>query len=308
MGERKVLNKYIPADFDPSLVPRGKKLSSKDGTVPVRMMLPFTIQCASCNTFLYRGRKYNAKKENMDGPEGRYLGIQRYRFYFKCNHCSRTLTLLTDPKNTDYEMELGGTRNYDVHKDKKNTEDEFDAQKEQEEKEDPMRALENRVLDSQREMADMDNMEEILAMNRKHLQFLSSPEEIFAALDARKRSAANLDSIIELEEEAADGLTAEDEELIQSIQFGKQKNVRLSESDEEREEQRRRMNMEESRQRQQKRAEKQVKTIVPKIKVKRKKIVTKQEAKGESTKAKATAPGNSLGSLLAGYESSSASE
>ena len=25
MGERKVLNKYIPADFDPKLVPRGKK-------------------------------------------------------------------------------------------------------------------------------------------------------------------------------------------------------------------------------------------------------------------------------------------
>jgi hypothetical protein len=33
MGERKIINKYIPPDFDPALVPRGKKLSSKDGTV-----------------------------------------------------------------------------------------------------------------------------------------------------------------------------------------------------------------------------------------------------------------------------------
>ena len=48
MGERKVLNKYIPADFDPKLVPRGTK--PKDDLVTVRMMLPFTIQCSTCST------------------------------------------------------------------------------------------------------------------------------------------------------------------------------------------------------------------------------------------------------------------
>lgn len=48
MGERKVLNKYIPADFDPKLVPRGTK--PKDDLVTVRMMLPFTIQCTTCST------------------------------------------------------------------------------------------------------------------------------------------------------------------------------------------------------------------------------------------------------------------
>jgi hypothetical protein len=48
MGERKVLNKYIPSDFDPKLVPRGKK--PKDDLVTVRMMLPFTIQCSTCST------------------------------------------------------------------------------------------------------------------------------------------------------------------------------------------------------------------------------------------------------------------
>ena len=42
MGERKVLNKYIPPDFDPSLVPRIKK--KKDDLVQVRMMIPFSMQ------------------------------------------------------------------------------------------------------------------------------------------------------------------------------------------------------------------------------------------------------------------------
>jgi hypothetical protein len=53
MGERKVLNKYVPPDFDPSLVPRSKK--PKDGMVTVRMMLPFSVQCSTCSTFLYHG-------------------------------------------------------------------------------------------------------------------------------------------------------------------------------------------------------------------------------------------------------------
>ena len=47
---------------------------SKDGTVPVRMMLPFSLQCSTCHTFLYRGRKFNSKKEPMGGPDGKYLG------------------------------------------------------------------------------------------------------------------------------------------------------------------------------------------------------------------------------------------
>lgn len=175
MGERKVLNKYIPSDFDPKLVPRGTK--PKDDLVTVRMMLPFTIQCSTCSTvsfvavwslyhfllvfrrspsirlfsppptcraswrvvrnshalspfvsfyrgplplaplavqfcaparyniriytrrgrseygqFLYRGRKFNSKKESMKGIEGKYLGIQRFRFYIKCSDCSRPIT------------------------------------------------------------------------------------------------------------------------------------------------------------------------------------------------------------------------
>jgi len=218
MGERKVLNKYIPADFDPQLVPRSKK--PKDNLVTVRMMLPFTIQCASCSSFLYRGRKFNSKKENVKGVNGKYLGIQRFRFYIKCTDCSRPITFLTDPKNTDYEMESGGTRNYEVWHDEKKTNAAFEQQAEEDEKLDSMRALENRVAESQREMAELDALEEIRAMNQRHVKLMKGGGRMNAAervLQAREEAMGVPPEEEDLNE---DGLTREEEELVRSIKFG----------------------------------------------------------------------------------------
>ena len=328
MGERKVVNKYIPADFDPKLIPRGTKLSKKDGTVPVRMMLPFSVQCETCHTFLYRGRKFNSKKEAMGGPDGRYLGIQRWRFYIKCTHCARTISFLTDPKNADYEMESGGTRNYEVYKDKAKTEEESAVEKDQEEKEDMMKALENRVLDSQREMADLDNLEEIKAMNRRHVQLLSTSDDGFdadakAVMEARRarESKAQKQRDENLNEH---GMTEEEESLVKSIRFGKaavDSVVRLNEKDEEAEEERRRREIERLQAQQRELEEKtavQAKASVPVIKVKRKKIVTSNgngktnkklrvEGKTVATLSPAPAP-TGLAGLLGGYGSDSASE
>ena len=213
MGERKVLNKYIPADFDPRLVPRSKK--PKDDLVPVRMMLPFSIQCSSCSSFMYRGTKFNSKKEPMKGPEGKYLGIQRFRLYIKCTTCSRPISFLTDPKNADYEMENGGTRNYEVWHDKTKTEEEILAEKEQDEKLDPMKALENRVLDSQREMQDLENLDEIKAMNMRHLQ-MTSVSGITGRIGAALQSNHGP---IEVEDLNEHGITASEEEMIKGIKF-----------------------------------------------------------------------------------------
>ena len=219
MGERKVLNKYIPADFDPKLVPRGKK--PKDDLVTVRMMLPFTIQCTTCSTFLYRGRKFNSKKESMKGIEGKYLGIQRFRFYIKCSDCSRPITFLTDPKNTDYEMESGGTRNYEVWHDERKTNEEMERKFEEEEKLDSMKALENRVLESQREMAELDELEEIQAMNKRHISLMKGGRRMDAAetvLRTREKAMdVNTADEVELNEH---GLTKDEEDLVSSIKFG----------------------------------------------------------------------------------------
>jgi Saf4/Yju2 protein len=299
MGERKVLNKYIPADFDPSLVPRGKKLSSKDGTVPVRMMLPFSVQCSTCHTFLYRGRKFNSKKEPMGGSDGKYLGITRWRFYIKCTHCSRPLTFLTDPKNADYEMESGGTRNYEIQKDKVATEEEVAIEQEKEEKEDPMKALENRVLESQSEMADLDNLEEIKAMNARHIKLL----------------AGTKDSVLGKEDanDELDLLTAEDEALVKSIKFGKLQSTeirRLDEEDEMRLEEHRRQETAALQERQLQLAAKAMASKRPALavlKVKRKRVTVDGEGSNQEKAAKTVPAGGGLASLLGGYGSDSSS-
>jgi hypothetical protein len=39
--------------------------------------------------------------------------LQIYRFYYRCTNCAAEFTMKTDPKNTDYQLEEGATRNYE---------------------------------------------------------------------------------------------------------------------------------------------------------------------------------------------------
>jgi hypothetical protein len=234
MGERKILNKYIPADFDPSLVPKhkntkaGKKEAKKLGRTDIRLMIPFSCQCSTCGTFMYRGKKFNASKEDVVGAKAKYLNTQRYRFYIKCIVCSRQITFLTDPENGDYEMEDGAVRNYEMWKDKNSMEEGAKGEREDEDKLDSMKALENRVEDSRREMRELDELDEIKALNSRHVNM--SVDQVLQASKGSGKGAnrdGDDDSVSSIT-----GLSKRDEELAASIKFGSRQEDVVIESDE----------------------------------------------------------------------------
>lgn len=109
MSERKVLSKYYPADFDPSLIARRRGPKHEGPKIQtVRLNAPFSLRCTTCGEFIYKGRKFNARKETPPGEK--YLGIQIYRFYIRCTRCSAELVFSTDPQHGDYKSERGMIR------------------------------------------------------------------------------------------------------------------------------------------------------------------------------------------------------
>ena len=167
MGERKVLNKYYPPDFDPSAVPRMKVKRSRQYTV--RLMAPFNMRCTNCGNYIYKGTKFNSTKETAAGEE--YLGLLIFRFYIRCPKCCGEITFKTDPKNTDYVCEAGATRNNEVWmmKDRIGTIDDQIAAEDEEasEEKNAMKALEARTQESKQEMDIIDGLEEIKDANAR---------------------------------------------------------------------------------------------------------------------------------------------
>lgn len=213
MGERKVINNYIPPDFDPSIIPKMKR--DKDKKIEVRMMLPFSLRCNTCGEYMYRGKKFNSKSEICKGED--YLGIKRFRFYIKCCVCSAEITFKTDPKNSDYECEYGASRNFELWREKQAAADE-NAKEQEEIEEDAMKALESKTMDNQREMDIMDSLEEIKELNTRHLKV--DTEKLLEKLEQKRQATITADDlknkpIHEIQ------LSAADEALVKGIQFGK---------------------------------------------------------------------------------------
>ncbi|PPD78236.1 hypothetical protein GOBAR_DD24850 [Gossypium barbadense] len=147
MGERKVLNKCYPPDFDPSKLPRVRR----------------------------------PKNQQMKT----YLGIQIFRFYFKCTKCSAEMTIKTDPQNSDYVVESGATRNFEPWRAEDAEAEKERWKRESEEMGDAMKSLENRTLDSKREMDILAALDEMKSMKSRH-----ATVSVDSMLEALQRTAA----------------------------------------------------------------------------------------------------------------------
>lgn len=127
-----------------------------------------------------------------------YLGIQIFRFYFKCTRCSAEITFKTDPQNSDYTVESGASRNFEPWRDEEEVNDCFLAtvfwhcfwlinlycillfsfvilysyqatekekrKRTEEEMGDAMKSLENRAVDSKQDMDILAALEEMRSM------------------------------------------------------------------------------------------------------------------------------------------------
>uniref|UniRef100_A0A8L0DRP3 Splicing factor YJU2 n=1 Tax=Oncorhynchus mykiss TaxID=8022 RepID=A0A8L0DRP3_ONCMY len=192
MSERKVLNKYYPPDFDPAKIPKLKL--PKDRQYVVRLMAPFNMRyvntlqpcpetgtmrcvcpdpvhacvscrCKTCGEYIYKGKKFNARKETVMNEL--YMGLPIFRFYIKCTRCLAEITFKTDPENTDYAMEHGATRNFQAEKLLEEEEKKITKDREEEELNNPMKVLENRTRDSKMEMEVLENLQELKELNQR---------------------------------------------------------------------------------------------------------------------------------------------
>lgn len=164
------------------------------------------MRCNTCGEYIYKGKKFNARKETVEGED--YYGIKIFRFYIKCTLCSAEITFKTDPKNTDYTAEHGASRNFEPWRDEKAVEEEDRLAKLEEEENNPMKALENRTVDSKREMDILDALQDIRARNARN-------ERIGQSVDLVERMGVEE---IETEEDRRQKLEEEeDEKLVREV-------------------------------------------------------------------------------------------
>jgi hypothetical protein len=174
-----------------------------------------------------------------------YLGIKIFRFYFRCSRCSQEITIKTDPKNADYVTELGCSRNFEAKKEEAAIEAEETKKRKEEEEGNAMKQLENKTLDSRREMEIADALDDLRSHNAR-LQRVAMDDSALlelvhqkAASDAAAARAADVhqmqldDEDLEAVGGNVDGLTVEDIALLKQMrdkQVGKSYRPVLSSS------------------------------------------------------------------------------
>jgi hypothetical protein len=122
--------------------------------------------------------------------------------------CSAEITFKTDPKNTDYIAEHGASRNFEPWREEKAVEEEDRLAKLEEEENNPMKALENRTVDSKREMDVLDALHDIRARNARN-ERVGKSEDIIARIGR--------EDVISPEDEQRRKEEEEDERLVREV-------------------------------------------------------------------------------------------
>jgi len=207
MSERKVLNKYYPPDFDPTKIPKVRRpKSAKAGVFSIRLMAPFNMRCNTCGEYIYKGKKFNSRKETVENEN--YLGLHIFRFYIKCPRCIAEIAFKTDPMNTDYELEAGATRNFEATRTAEKMALQEQKEKEAEEANNPMKLLENRTKASCMEMEMLETLEDLRELRHRH-----------AGIDPVKMLEQKRAEAVKEAERQLQQQEQEDEEFVRSI-FG----------------------------------------------------------------------------------------
>jgi Saf4/Yju2 protein len=206
MVDKNVMNKYIPPDFDPNkLLPmRVMRPKRKAGPheMSIRMMMPFTMRCGSCGNYMHIATKFNSRCSKVAQNA---LGLDIYRFYGPCKHCLAEFCFRTDPENSDYILESGGTRTYEAFKDADYAEAEI-AKQRADANEDEDKAMEHKIYDTAEEMRRLDELDQLKSLNKREalrydaitnaLDKLYKDEDTTKRLRAEEEDAAEYQALL----------------------------------------------------------------------------------------------------------------
>lgn len=138
-------------------------------------MAPFSLKCLSCNEYISKSRKFNARKETTKET---YLGLKIYRFTIRCPRCALPIKYRTDPKTADYIVESGAVRNHiskEVAQQQSESLEETLARLEREEKESREKETKGEVDD---ESTAMEKLEKRYQENLKEKQLNDEVETL----------------------------------------------------------------------------------------------------------------------------------
>ena len=161
----------------------------------------------TCGEYIYKGKKFNARKETVDGEDyygikvspraqseselgsGELTRVRPFRssastssapnarpksrsrpiqsVYSPYQIRLRALLTLHSLRNTDYVAEHGAARNFEPWRDTANDPEEDKLARMEEEENNPMAALENKAVDSKREMDILDALQELKTRNAR---------------------------------------------------------------------------------------------------------------------------------------------